>query len=169
MKGKLVHRAPTVKVNDMIEHFESIGVAVNKDSLRSRSKTRRGISDLEGAQERRANAILGDSDDENEMPIEDEAVAAAEAETRGRKRKRDRSVNPNDYMDVDEEEKGASAGQKKRNLTPAQRTVSAQKIIRSKTKERREGSEPKRLPYKLVPEEQIRLAKKINKRFKNTV
>ena len=25
------------------------------------------------------------------------------------------------------------------------------------------------MPYKLVPEEQIRLAKKINKRFKNTV
>ena len=153
----------------MIEHFENIGVAVNKESLRSRSKTRRGISDLEGALDRRDNAILGDSDDENEMPIEDEDIAAAEAETRGRKRKRDRSVNPKDYMDIDEEDKEASAGHKKRNLTPAQRTISAQKIIRSKTKERREGSEPKRLPYKLVPEEQIRLAKKINKRFKNTV
>jgi hypothetical protein len=42
-------------------------------------------------------------------------------------------------------------------------------MVRSKTAERREGSEPKRLPYKLVPEEQIRLAKKINKRFKHTV
>lgn len=58
---------------------------------------------------------------------------------------------------------------KKRNLTPAQRTVSAQKIIRSKTQERREGSEPKRLPYKLVPEEQVRLAKKITKRFRTIV
>ena len=71
-------------------------------------------------------------------------------------------------MDVDEDgDDGAPAG--KRSMTPAQRTTSAKKIIRSKTKERREGSEPKRLPYKLVPEEQIRLAKKINKRFKNTV
>ena len=79
MKGKLVHRDKKAKVSDMIEHFESIGVAVNKESLRSRSKTRRGISDLEGAQERRATAILGDSDDENEMPIEDEAIAAADS------------------------------------------------------------------------------------------
>ena len=168
LKGKLVVSQKKAKVNDMIDHFESIGVAVNKESLRSRSKTRRGIADLEGALDRRDNAILGDSDDENEMPIEDDDLAAKEAETRGRKRKRDRSVNPDDYMDVDEDgDDGAPAG--KRSMTPAQRTTSAKKIIRSKTKERREGSEPKRLPYKLVPEEQIRLAKKINKRFKNTV
>ena len=38
-------------------------------------------------------------------------------------------------------------------MTPAQRKLSAQKLVRSKTQERREGSEPKRLPYKLVPEE----------------
>lgn len=110
--------------------------------------------------------MLNDSDD-GEQPIDDENLAAAEADTRGRKRRRERSVNPDDYMDVDDGED--TAGQKKRNMTPAQRTISAQKIIRSKTQERREGSEPKRLPYKLVPEEQIRLAKKINKRFKNTV
>ena len=54
-------------------------------------------------------------------------------------------------------------------MTPAQRKLSAQKLIRSKTKDRREGTEPKRLPYKLVPEEQIRLAKKINKRWKNSI
>ena len=152
LKGKLVVSQKKAKVNDMIDHFESIGVAVNKESLRSRSKTRRGIADLEGALDRRDNAILGDSDDENEMPIEDDDLAAKEAETRGRKRKRDRSVNPDDYMDVDEDgDDGAPAG--KRSMTPAQRTTSAKKIIRSKTKERREGSEPKRLPYKLVPEE----------------
>jgi len=71
-------------------------------------------------------------------------------------------------MDVDEgEPRPKSSG--KRSLTPAQRKISAAKLIRSKTQERREGTEPKRLPYKLVPEEQIRLAKKINKRFKHTV
>jgi len=86
LKGKLVVSQKKAKVNDMIDHFESIGVAVNKESLRSRSKTRRGIADLEGALDKRDNAILGDSDDENEMPIEDEELAAKEAETRGRKR-----------------------------------------------------------------------------------
>ena len=49
LKGKLVHRDAKVKVSDMINHFESIGVPVNKESLRSRSKTRRGISELEAA------------------------------------------------------------------------------------------------------------------------
>jgi len=169
LKGKLVHRDKKAKVEDMIDHFESIGVNVNKESLRSRSKSRRKIGDLEAAKDRQARAMLAGSDEDGEMPIEDAAIAAAEAETRGRKRRRERSINPADYMDIDENKGSSNAGQKKRNLTPAQRTVSAQKIIRSKTKERREGSEPKRLPYKLVPEEQIRLAKKITKRFKHTI
>lgn len=46
--------------------------------------------------------------------------------------------------------------------------MSAASIYRTKSKERREGSVP-RLPYKLVPEEQVRLAKKITKRFKHKV
>lgn len=49
LKGKLVHRDKKAKVEDMIDHFESIGVAVNKESLRSRSKSRRRIGDLEAA------------------------------------------------------------------------------------------------------------------------
>ena len=168
LKGKLVHRDKKAKVEDMIDHFESIGVDVNKESLRSRSKSRRRIGDLESAQDKKAAAMLDSSDEDGEAPIDDPELAAKEAETRGRKRRRERSVNPDDYMDIDEE-KDSIAGHKKRNLTPAQRTVSAQKIIRSKTKERREGSEPKRLPYKLVPEEQIRLAKKIVKKFKHQI
>ena len=114
--------------------------------------------------------MLGDSDSDDEMPIDDKNLNAAEMETRGRKRRRDRSVNPDDYaMDADEGADGSSAGMKKRTMTPTQRTVSAQKLHRSLTQDRREGSEPKRLPYKLVPEEHIRLAKKINKRFRTTV
>ena len=54
-------------------------------------------------------------------------------------------------------------------MTSAQRTISAQKTIQSKTKDRRESTELKRLAYKLVPEEQVRLAKKITKRFRITV
>ena len=72
LKGKLVVSQKKAKVNDMIDHFESIGVAVNKESLRSRSKSRRGIADLEDALDKRDRAILGDSDDDNEMPIDDE-------------------------------------------------------------------------------------------------
>jgi len=151
LKGKLITSAKRAKVDDMIEHFEKIGVPVNKESLRSRSKSVRRIGNLEDALDRRDKAAL-DSDD-GEMPIDDDKLADKEAETRGRKRRRDRSVNPDDYMDVDDEDADAPAGMKKRNLTPSQRTISAQKIIRSKTKDRREGSEPKRLPYKLVPEE----------------
>ena len=49
LKGKLVVRDKKAKVSEMIEHFESKGIAVNRESLRSRSKTRRGISDLEEA------------------------------------------------------------------------------------------------------------------------
>jgi len=78
--------------------------------------------------------MLASDSDDGEMPVEDDGLNAAEMETRGRKRRRDRSVNPDDFMDVDEEDKGSMAGQKKkRTMTPAQRTVSAQKIIRSKT------------------------------------
>ncbi len=125
LKGKLVKRNIKADVEDMIDHFEKIGVPVNKESLRSRSKSRRGIASLENAQDKKASAVLGDSDDDNEMPIEDEALANAEADKRGRKRTRERSVNPADYMDVDEADADAATGQKKRNLTPAQRTVSA--------------------------------------------
>ena len=88
LKGKLVVRDKKAKVSDMIEHFENIGVNVNKESLRSRSKSRRSIGDLEGAQDRKANAVLASSDDEAEMPIDDAELNAAEMETRGRSRKR---------------------------------------------------------------------------------
>lgn len=54
-------------------------------------------------------------------------------------------------------------------MTPEQRALSAKKVIRDRTASRREGNEPKRLPYKVVPEEQIKLAKKINATFKNKI
>lgn len=60
-----------------------------------------------------------------------------------------------------------SLGKQKRNLTPSQRKVSVQKILRDRTASRREGSEPKRLDYKPVPEEHVRLAKKINATWKH--
>lgn len=82
--------------------------------------------------------------------MDDDDVADDEAKQRGRKRRRDRSINPDDYMEVDEEGGEPKEG---RSKTPIQRQISARKALRSKTAGRREGSEPARLPYKLVPEE----------------
>jgi len=168
LKAKLKARPKKIQVETLIDGLESKGIEVNKESLRSRSKVRRGIKDLEAGQDRLANKIANLSDDEAAPLIDDENVANEEADTRGRKRTRKTTVNLGEFMDVDEDSK--SAGKFGRSMTPAQRHISAQKIIRSKTQERREGSTPKRLPYKLVPEEQVRLAKKItSKRFKNSV
>lgn len=67
-------------------------------------------------------------------------------------------------MDVDTVKKGG------RTMTPAARHASANKLHRSKTAGRREGSTPARLPYKLVPEEHVRLAQKITKQaFKHSI
>lgn len=49
LKGKLVVSQKRAKASDMIEHFESVGIPVNKESLRSRSKAKRSIGDLEAA------------------------------------------------------------------------------------------------------------------------
>lgn len=62
--------------------------------------------------------------------------------------------------------RGASS-QKKRNLTPVQRAVSVKKTLRDRSASRREGNEPQRRI--VVPEEQLRLAKKINATFKHKI
>lgn len=64
---------------------------------------------------------------------------------------RNKSINP-------------ATGKKLRSLTPAQLKITAQSRVRSMSKARREGSVPQPHPTRVVPEEQIRLAKKINKR-----
>jgi nucleolar GTP-binding protein len=56
-----------------------------------------------------------------------------------------------------------------RSLTPAQLKITAASKVRSMSQARREGTVPKTHPTRVVPEEQIRLAKKINKRFKHTL
>jgi len=71
--------------------------------------------------------------------------------------------------DVIERNIRGSLGKDRRSMTPAQRKVSVQKITRERTASRREGSTPKRLDYKPVPEEQVRLAKKINKVFRHKI
>ena len=76
MKSKLKARPKRVGVEEMIDHFESTGIEVNKESLRSRSKVRRTLADLEGAADKNAERVLG-SDDESDI-VENEQMADEE-------------------------------------------------------------------------------------------
>lgn len=160
LKAKNTKFMRTHKMTDVIEHFESKGVEINKDSLRSHSRVRRTIEDLEGAKDALAKKAL-DSDDESDI-VSDEEMAGREADARGRKRRR--STSPGDLMDIDEGDNNGAAKKTGRTLTPAQRHISAQKRQRSLTAGRREGSTPARLEYKPVPEEHVRLERKITKK-----
>ena len=117
LKAKLKARPKKIQVETLIDGLESKGIEVNKESLRSRSKVRRGIKDLEAGQDRLANKIANLSDDEAAPLIDDENVANEEADTRGRKRTRKTTVNLGEFMDVDEDSK--SAGKFGRSMTPA--------------------------------------------------
>jgi hypothetical protein len=88
---------------------------VNKESLRSRSKVRRTITDLESAQDKLAKRALADSDDDGEV-MKDDKVAAKEAKLRGRDKKRTRNADSDIDMSDDD-----TSGVKKftRSLTPA--------------------------------------------------
>lgn len=102
-----------------------------------------------------------DSDDGGMMDV-DEVRA-------GRKRKRSMSED-SDMYDGEGRGKSVKSGKKLRSLTPAQLKITAQSKVRSMSKARREGSVPQPHPTRVVPEEQIRLAKKINKRvFKHAL
>lgn len=78
-------------------------------------------------------------------------------------------------MDSDDSDGGipkairGSLGKMNRSMTPKQRSITAKKIIRDRSASRREGNTPERLAYKIVPEEQVRLAKKINAVFKHKI
>ena len=102
MKSKATIHKTKAKMSDMVEHFEKVGIEINKESLRSRSKTRRSIADLESAADNLAKKAL-DSDDDEDIVMDDD-LANQEAENRGRdrKRKRQRSLDEDDFMDVDE-------------------------------------------------------------------
>jgi len=69
---------------------------------------------------------------------------------------------------IDRDVRG-SMGKNARSMTPSQRKISVKKLLRDRSDSRREGNEPQRLDYKLVPEEQIRLAKKINSVWRHKI
>jgi len=107
LKAKLSVHTKQHDLTDVIDHFEKKGVAINKESIRSRSKSRRTLESLEGAKDKLASRLL-DSDDDGDL-VEDAALAGKEQDARGRKRRR--STSPNELMmDVDE---GARSGSKR--------------------------------------------------------
>ena len=101
------------------------------------------------------------------MVVDDDKLAAKEAKDRGRLRKRTRNASDSD-IDMSDDDGQKKAGNKARSMTPAQRHISANQKIRSLTKDRREGTVPKRRGDKPVPESHVRLRDKIEKKVFRT-
>lgn len=158
MKKNLRARSKNKKLSDMEEHLEKKGIDFNKESLKSRVRSRKSIGELEGNQDMLAQKAIDEDSGDEDMKIDDERV--------GRKRRRSASASDSDMDDGETREKSSK---KTRSMTPAQLKISARSKMRSMSKGRREGSVPKPHPTRVVPEEQIRLAKKINKRFKHSM
>lgn len=159
MKKNLRARSKNKKLEEMEAHLEQKGLQVNKESLRQRVKKRKSIGELEGNQDRLAKKALGSDEEEDGMDID-------EGERVGRKRRRSYSDDEDLEMHDDSREKSSK---RTRSMSPAQLKISAKSRLRSMSKGRREGSVPQPHPTRVVPEEQIRLAKKINKRFKHDI
>lgn len=192
LKAKRRARSKIRNLDDMTKDLESKGIEVNKDSLATRVRNPRRIGDLEAAQDKKWKQEMGDdSDDDERELVDDEDLANEEQERRGRKREVEKKKTvlgkrarpddgdvemQSDTSDASSDGKGTvpkgirgSLSKKNRSLTPAQRALSVKKTLRDRSASRREGNEPQRLAYKVVPEEQIRLAKKINATFKHKI
>jgi hypothetical protein len=172
LKAKLRVHNKNLTVTQVVEGMQAKGIDITAETIRARSKSRKTLAELGEAQDKLAKQELGLSSDESVS--DDEEMKAQEADTRGRKkltkRKREKSIQPRDFgsdEDMREAQPDMTAVEalskiKSRSYTPAQRSVSVKHAIRSKSKSRLEGSVPPRVIP--VPEEQIRLAKKITKK-----
>ena len=162
MKKNLRARSKNKKLEDLEEHLEKKGIEANIDNIRNRIKQRKSIKELEANQDKLNKKAFEDSDDSGDEKM------LQDGDRRGRKRKR--SVS-----DSDEEMKDSRGPSKKseakenRSMTPMQLKIRSQSKLRSMSQGRREGSKPQYHPTRVVPEEHIRLAKKINKRFKHSI
>lgn len=154
LKAKLRARSKNKKLAAMEEHLEKKGIKANLETLRNRTKKRRTLMELEGNLAKRDAAIDdSDVDADNGMDVENIRVG----------RKRQRSISSDDDYDSDASMEDAGKGRAK----SATLKRKSQSRVRSMTAGRREGTVPKRNPIKMETEEGIRLAKKINKRFKH--
>jgi len=145
----------------MATEMEAKGHAVNRETLATRVRNRRRIGDLEAAAEANAKIALGgdNSDDEGQELMDDDETRKKEGEERGRKGrkeekkekllgKRSRNNDDDDDMDSDNEDLEkimernirGSLGKDRKSMTPVQRKISVQKMVRDRTASRREGS-----------------------------
>lgn len=110
-------RPKNAKLSEIVEKMEAKGLEVNKETLKTRSKSRKTIAELEKAADERAKKVLDDSDSDGEV-MDNASMASDEQKERGRKRRRNKSVDSDDYMDVDEQ-RGKPKSSGKRSMTPA--------------------------------------------------
>lgn len=122
INSKLKVHKRSHNLSEMTEDLIAKGFDVNKESLRSRSKVRKTISDIEKGKDLLAKRALADSDDDADVVMDDK-LAAKEAKQRGRDKKR--SKNPDSDIDMSSDEAETSAKKVGRSLTPAQRHISA--------------------------------------------
>ena len=122
INSKLKVHKRSHNLSEMTEDLIAKGFDVNKESLRSRSKVRKTISDIEKGKDLLAKRALADSDDDADVVMDDK-LAAKEAKQRGRDKKR--SKNPDSDIEMSSEEPETSAKKVGRSLTPAQRHISA--------------------------------------------
>jgi len=168
IKNKVVKK--TISLTQMEEDLKSKGFDVNTESLRSRSKVRRGIKEIEEGRDRVTRLALEDDSDGGEV-IKDDDIAMDEAGRRGRKTDKKRlrgDVDGSDDGVDDSKLNGIKVKKNGRSLTTQERHLSAKSRHRTLTAERREGTVPKRLPSKPVPDAHVRLAQKIEKKVFRT-
>lgn len=120
LKNKVVQK--TVSLTEMEEDLKNKGFEVNTASLRSRSKVRKGIKEIEDGKDRVARMALEDDSDGGDV-IQDDDIAMDEAGRRGRATGKKRLRN--EVSDDDNMEAVHNAAKGGRTLTPAQRHLSA--------------------------------------------
>lgn len=155
MKSKTRAVSKLRNLDELTEQLEKRGIDVNKESLASRVKNIKRIGELEEAQEKKAKAELGysdDSDDDSDDMMSDDETRKAEMETRGRRDRREMERNKSApkiklgkrgastrqhqddvEMNSDDDDGGVrkeirgSKGKLNRSMTPSQRKISVQK------------------------------------------
>ena len=142
LNSKRRARSKLRNVDDFVEGLKSKGINVNEEQLRSRSKSRVTIGDLEKRLDNKYKAEFGGSDDDSEELVEDKE----EQKKRGRKRNRDdeemtskpklgkRTKDADEDIDMDSESsegegkmsKHLRGSKSKSNMkmTPSQRKIS---------------------------------------------
>jgi len=115
LNGKLKAHKHTHNLSEMTADLIAKGFDVNKESLRSRSKVRKTIGDIEKGQDKIAKHALADSDADD--VVMDDKLAAKESKQRGRDKKRTKTVDSD--IDMSEDDDTSAVKTVGRSLTPA--------------------------------------------------